>query len=335
MAEAAAPGDKAGAEDGAEAGGGEHQAVDVFPLVKLVLDEPGDKGQEGEKEEAGSADDPDEDVHLGMAADIAEAGGEGVEDGGVVLADLFWVADAEEGGEDGEEADAVEEEVAGDADGGHGVSAEGGAEDAGEIELRGVEGNRVREVFAGNKAGDKGLVAGCVHGLGDAVEEAEDGDFPDVDQRSAVRVPEPGEEGQGECLDHHGGLGGQQEAALVDAVGDDSAIEREKEEGEGAGEGDDAEPEGGVGEGEDEPAEGDVLHPGADVGSEVAGPEEAEVGVAEGADDGREGPGGLVGRNEEAGRLGLASVIQRLKRLCGAGRGLGEVVRLRHLLSVI
>jgi hypothetical protein len=51
------------------------------------------------------------------------------------------------------------------------------------------------------------------------------------------------------------------------------------------GESDDAEPEGGVGEGEDEPAAGNVLHPAADVGGEIAGPEEAEVGIAQSADD--------------------------------------------------
>ncbi len=44
-----------------------------------------------------------------------------------------------------------------------------------------------------------------------------------------------------------------------------------------------AQPECGVGELQHQPALGDVLHPGANVGEEVAGPEEPEVAVAQGA----------------------------------------------------
>ena len=55
--------------------------------------------------------------------------------------------------------------------------------------------------------------------------------------------------------------------------------------GNGAGKADHAQPEGGAGERENQPALGHVLHPGADVGEKVAAPEEAEVGVAQGADD--------------------------------------------------
>src|SRR5262249_22041798 len=44
---------------------------------------------------------------------------------------------------------------------------------------------------------------------------------------------------------------------------------------------DQAQPESRVGQLEHEPSLGDVLHPGADVGKEVAGPEEPEVAVAE------------------------------------------------------
>ncbi len=54
-----------------------------------------------------------------------------------------------------------------------------------------------------------------------------------------------------------------------------------------AAEADHAQPECGVGELQHEPALGDVLHPGADVGEEVAGPEEAEVTMAQGAGDAR------------------------------------------------
>ena len=56
-----------------------------------------------------------------------------------------------------------------------------------------------------------------------------------------------------------------------------------KQKRNGPAKADHAEPEGGViAEGEHQPALGDVLHPGADVGEEVAAPEEAEVGIAQG-----------------------------------------------------
>ena len=123
---------------------------------------------------------------------------------------VFRVVDLEECSEDGEEADAVEEEVAGDAEGGHGISAEGGTEDAGEVELGGVEGDGVGEVFTGYEAGNEGLVAGGVHGLCYAVEEGDEGDFPDVYEGVAVGAFEPGEQGESEGEQHHGGLGHEQ-----------------------------------------------------------------------------------------------------------------------------
>ena len=94
-----------------------------------------------------------------------------------------------------------------------------------------------------------------------------------------------GEARKNEGQQHHDGLRDQQQAALVDAVGNDSAKEREEQERDRSGEPDNAQPEGGVGEGENQPALGHVLHPGADVGEEIAAPEEAEIGVAQGADD--------------------------------------------------
>jgi hypothetical protein len=76
----------------------------------------------------------------------------------------------------------------------------------------------------------------------------------------------------------------EEHATLVDSIGDDTAEDGKDEERNGSGKADDAEPEGRIGEGEHEPALGYVLHPCADVGEEVAGPEEAEAGMAQGAD---------------------------------------------------
>src|ERR1019366_9096475 len=74
--------------------------------------------------------------------------------------------------------------------------------------------------------------------------------------------------------------------ALVYAIGNDATEEGEEEKGNGAGEAYHAQPEGGVGEHKHQPSLSHVLHPGTDVGEEVAAPEDAEVGVAQGTNDG-------------------------------------------------
>ena len=70
-----------------------------------------------------------------------------------------------------------------------------------------------------------------------------------------------------------------------DAIGNHAADESKEQDRDGRGKAHHAQPECGVGELQHQPALGDVLHPGADVGEEVAGPEEAEVAMAQGAGD--------------------------------------------------
>ena len=91
---------------------------------------------------------------------------------------------------------------------------------------------------------------------------------------------EEGEPGEDEGQHHHHRLCNEQQAALVDAIGNHSTKQRDEEEWNLSREANDAKPESGAGESEDEPATGYVLHPAADVGGEIAHPEEAEVGVA-------------------------------------------------------
>src|SRR6185437_1925918 len=62
-----------------------------------------------------------------------------------------------------------------------------------------------------------------------------------------------------------------------------AADERKEQNGKRCGKANHAKPESGVGKLQHQPALGNVLHPCADVGEEVAGPEETEVAVAQGA----------------------------------------------------
>lgn len=92
------------------------------------------------------------------------------------------------------------------------------------------------------------------------------------------------EAGEDERQQHHRGLSDEKQTPLVDAIGDDPAEEGDEEERNLAGEADDTQPECGVREGKDEPALGNILHPAPDIGGEVAGPEEAEIGISQGSD---------------------------------------------------
>src|ERR1035438_10266301 len=137
------------------------------------------------------------------------------------------------------------------------------------------------EIVARHQARHQRLVAWRIDGHGHAVEEGQDDYFPYGNDL------EPGKHGHCKGQQHHDGLGDKEKAALVDAIGDNSAKERKDEKRNGAGKADDAEPECGVSEGEHEPAQGYVLHPGANVGEKVSAPEEAKVGMAQCADDSR------------------------------------------------
>src|SRR5580765_2531555 len=94
--------------------------------------------------------------------------------------------------------------------------------------------------------------------------------------------------GHGESKSHHGRLRDHEQLALVHVVSNYAADESKEQNGNGRAEADHAQPESGVGELKHEPALGDVLHPGADVGEEVTGPEETEVTMAQGAGDARD-----------------------------------------------
>jgi hypothetical protein len=105
--------------------------------------EKGDEVEKGNGEETEHGRHPDEDEHLRVAAQVTEPLAQAEKEAGVTAGLLLRVADAHEREEYREKTESIEEEVAGHAEDGHGVSAECGAENAGEVELSGVEGDGV------------------------------------------------------------------------------------------------------------------------------------------------------------------------------------------------
>ena len=71
-----------------------------------------------------------------------------------------------------------------------------------------------------------------------------------------------------------------EQLALIYVVSNYAADESKEQDRKRRGKADHAEPESRVGKLQHQPALGDVLHPGADVREEVAGPEEPEVAMA-------------------------------------------------------
>ena len=86
-----------------------------------------------------------------------------------------------------------------------------------------------------------------------------------------------------ESKNHHGRLRNHKQLALVDVVRNNAADEREQQNGKRCSETDHAQPESRISGLKHEPSLGNRLHPGADVGKEVAGPEEAEVSMSQSA----------------------------------------------------
>src|SRR5579859_7724540 len=93
--------------------------------------------------------------------------------------------------------------------------------------------------------------------------------------------------GHDESEDHHGGLRDHKHFAPVYVVSNYAADERKQQNGKRCGKADYAKPESGVGKLKHQPALGDVLHPGADVGEEIASPEEPEIAMAKSAGEAR------------------------------------------------
>ena len=81
----------------------------------------------------------------------------------------------------------------------------------------------------------------------------------------------------------HAGLRDEHQLAPVQAIGNGPARQRKDQRRHGAQKAVQPQQKRGVGHHQDLPAEREVLHPGADVGEEISGPEKGEVAVTQGA----------------------------------------------------
>ena len=109
-------------------------------------------------------------------------------------------------------------------------------------------------------------------------------------------MTEPCQQRERERLEHEAGLGGDDQAALRQPIGESAGQEGEAQHGSELQRSDEAELEGGVGQLQNEPGLCDTLHPGSDQRDQLAGDEETEVTMVESAQTGGESHGvvGLV-----------------------------------------
>lgn len=148
---------------------------------------------------------------------------------------------------------------------------DGGPDQPRGLEVGGVQADRVAQLVLADHFGDEGLPGGVVEDGDQAEDEGDQVDVPDL------HVPAQREPGEGQAGEAHGGLGEQQQLALGEAVGDDTAVEPEEQHRQELQRGGDADRGGRAGEAEHQPVLGDALHPGARVGHHLAGGEEAVV----------------------------------------------------------
>jgi len=81
-------------------------------------------------------------------------------------------------------------------------------------------------------------------------------------------LTEAGGNGEAKCRQHHDHLGGDDEPAAVDPVGERPGVQHEEQDWQEAREVDGADPGVGVGKVLDVPEEGRGVDPGADIGEE-------------------------------------------------------------------
>lgn len=341
--------DAAHGEPGDDGASTEHAEQDAEAGFFFVIDLADDDGEHGKDRSGEHAEDDD--------VDDAGARALGVEEEAAGLHELIpgvginlfgsggWGCGGD-GGEDTEETGGVDEEEDGGSPQAHHEARDGRADDAGEVELNAVEGDGFGEVFAGNQAGDEDLPGGDVKDVDDAIEEREGEEEPGAER---LQVTEDGQEGSD---DHEHALGDHEHALAIGTVGDDAADGTEDDHG---GHGSDSEvphhdgcaglagagPGGGECGLRHDPADTDVFHPGADVGTETGDEDVAEVVVLQGTalPPGKFKHVTIGGTDDDLGRLltvGIASgefsIWLSVYFLCLSGHRhrLRSVVPLRH-----
>src|SRR5690606_18284803 len=129
----------------------------------------------------------------------------------------------QQAGDGRDEGQAVEEEGPAGADAGDQHTRDGGADQAGGLEVRRVQADRVLQLAGADELGDEGLAGRVVDDGGQAERERGDVDVPDLD---AVGEREDGQHQGGEG---HRGLGDEQGGALAQPVDEDASVEAEQQ----------------------------------------------------------------------------------------------------------
>jgi hypothetical protein len=174
---------------------------------------------------------------------------------------------------------------------------EGGADDAGQVELHALEGDRAVQLVARDEPRDQDLPGRDVEGHGDAVEQAEG------DEHRRGRAAEGGGDGQQDGDHHHQHLGDEEQAPAIEAVGREPAEQAEDQHRAELRGREGAEHDGGAGLLGHQPLHAEALHPRADRRDHRAEPDPAEPDVTQhaapeprGRELGRHGQHGGRGR---------------------------------------
>ena len=183
----------------------------------------------------------------------------------------------QQGGDDEEEADGVNGETDALVRDGDDYASDGWADEACAIEHHRIHGDGIAEVFLVFHQGNyEGLARGHIEGVDKAEKDGEKNNVRDAD----VSCEEQDCQEQG--LEHRKGLGGEDDAVAVPAVGHNAREGREKEGGNLGCETDHAKEEVRAGEAIYQPGQGDLLSPGANKGENLACEEKAIVPVSQG-----------------------------------------------------
>ena len=177
--------------------------------------------------------------------------------------------------QNGDKAQAVQEEGRRHPEPGDEEPGDGGSDDARAVEDQGVEGDGVGQIRLAHQIGDVRLARRDVDGAAQSVDRGEDGHVP------VLHMAAPDEQGQHERLHHHRRLGEQDDPPLGEAVTHGAADRRQDQDGGELQRGHEPELKRRPGELQHEPRLAHALHPGADERHELPAPEQPEVAVTE------------------------------------------------------
>ena len=183
----------------------------------------------------------------------------------------------QQGGDDEEEADGVYGEADALVRDGDNYAGDGWAYEACAVEHHRIHRDGIAEVFlVFHQGNDEGLARGHIEGVDKAEKDGEKNYVRDVD------VACEKQDCQEQCLEHRKGLGGDEDAVAVPAVGHNACNGRDKEGRNLGCETDHPKEELRAGEAIYQPGQGDLLSPGANKGYNLAREEKAIVSVSQG-----------------------------------------------------